>query len=804
MTINIAPEDRPYFRYLWQGPDDSRPRCSQMRRVTWGAAPSGFLLAAVLREHFRRIDPASEFSLGDSFYFDDMLRSFDSESEAISFMDRLIPWMDSANMQLGEWKSNSAAVLCHLSRTSSTSTLSGLVETGLLNVLGIAWAPAEDSFQIQVPDTLLPSACVGKPTRRHVLRVVASIFDTVGWLIPFTIRGKLIIQRFAGHRSGSPLRINRLYGQPGRTIVGYELHVFGDASEKAYAAVAYLKTLYADGGSSCALLMSKSRIAPKDKATLPRLELMASVLAARLRVFVLDRLDISVNSVFHYTDSVVAYFWCTAEEPSRWRTFVCNRVREIQRLTSPSEWRHVIGQENIADIASRWVPVEELVSNPAWWYGPFWLLEPEDDRPVKRPRPGSDKSESVSSELRLVVTSVVATAAIIDLQRFSSLEKAVRVMADILYFIQRCRKQPCASDALLRRRADKSTQQQHFSTEINATLANENPTRSSQLNSFRLHVDNDGLLRARTRLTQGPHFTFDEANPIIIPSPSRLATSIVLYYHRLNAHLGVSAVLNAIRRRFWIVRGRQVIKNILRGCVVCKRSHGPSADQIQAPLPAERVSLVAPFAVTAVDFCGPFYTRSREGTCKNYIALFTCASIRAVHLELVPDISTLQTHLALRRFLAEYPACGFFVSDNGKSFVRAAADIKQLFSSFCKVEVRELLAQHQIEWNFNCPRAPWRGGFFERLVGVTKAALRNTLGRSLISAEELYTVLRELSAVINNRPLSYTYSDINEPRAITPFQLLRGGPASEPLCSLTPLDNLGPNGSGIACGRRGA
>ena len=114
--------------------------------------------------------------------------------------------------------------------------------------------------------------------------------------------------------------------------------------------------------------------------------------------------------------------------------------------------------------------------------------------------------------------------------------------------------------------------------------------------------------------------------------------------------------------------------------MVCRRHRGAAANQIQAPLPPERIILIAPFEITGLDFCGPFYVKAPEGRAKSYIALFTCACTRAVHLELVPSMSTPLTHLAIRRFLATYPACRQFITDNGRSFVQAATELKRMYN----------------------------------------------------------------------------------------------------------------------------
>lgn len=283
--------------------------------------------------------------------------------------------------------------------------------------------------------------------------------------------------------------------------------------------------------------------------------------------------------------------------------FVFSRVAEIQRLTSPDEWLHVAGKANIADVATSGTAASYLVENGGWWCGPSWLVDLEQQRPVSRLQSTGNERESIVHELRIVAVPVVTATPLVDLNRVGGWEKAVRVMANVLWFVQRCRKLRPPSDAVRRAMAEshiiKSVQQRHFATEFAAVRTGDDFPRSSKLNAFRLFIDNAGLLRARTRLTQCPQFTFDERNLVVVPYSSRLATLLVLHHHRINAHLGVNAVLNALRRRYWVLRGRQVVKKLLRGCVVCCRTHGRPPDQVQAPLPIERASLVAPF--TTVD-----------------------------------------------------------------------------------------------------------------------------------------------------------------------------------------------------------
>lgn len=827
MMINIHEADRPFFRFLWQGPNDTAISCYQMKRVTWGAAPSGFVLAATLRHLFERVDPTNSLQLGDCFYHDDMLRNFATDDEAIRYIDNIISWLDSAGMQLAKWKSNSPAVIAYLRGRGMQPAGACLTEGTLLKVLGIVWTPTCDELRVPLAALASEARSIQNATKRSVLRFVASIFDPVGWLLPFTLRGKLLIQQLwteswkwddplpenaltrfrewaAEVEELKDLRISRPYYNRTKPIVSYHLHIFGDASETAYAAVAYLQSLCRDGTSQCSLLMAKSRLAPRKQMTLPRLELMAALATTRLRTFLLNRLKLKIDSVTHYTDSTTVYWWCAVERPSRWKEFVCNRVTEIQRASDTTEWFHVDGIENVADFATRGVSAEQLKKNQTWWRGPSWFSGPPEQRPCRRlsaTSPAEVADSTVANEVRAVMAPAVTAQPCVDLDRFSSLEAVLRIISRVLTVVSRMRKRPVPPPSILRMTAEKLlvrwTQEQHLQAELATVRRQEELPRTSPLAQYQLFIDDEGLLRMRTRLTRNADIPHDEANPIVVPGHSLFARLLIMYFHRINAHFGVNVILSALRRRYWLTRARQVIKSILHRCSRCRRSHGSAGDQIRAPLPRERTTLTVPFASTGLDYCGAFYVSQGRGKPpqKVYIALFTCMAVRAVHLEVVPSMSTPSTHFALRRFLAARPGCTLINTDNFRSFGKAATDIKRMFNSLKDPECHELLAKRRIRWTHNCPKAAWHGGYFERLVRTVKTALVKTLGKSLIGMEEFRTIVSELAAVINDRPLTYLGGETDVPRPVTPAHFLHGGPVGPPLAALVPVDQLGPAGS---------
>ena len=152
------------------------------------------------------------------------------------------------------------------------------------------------------------------------------------------------------------------------------MHGFGDASERGYGAVVYLRIPCGDGTHEVSLVTSRARVAPLKRVTLPRLELLGALMTARLVVFVQQALKLSEVVYRCWTDSMVALGWVQGD-PSRWKPFIANRVTEIQELTSPVNWGHCAGKDNPADLVTRGLSAESLVSSKLWLEGPVWLVE---------------------------------------------------------------------------------------------------------------------------------------------------------------------------------------------------------------------------------------------------------------------------------------------------------------------------------------------------------------------------------------------------------------------------------------------
>ena len=184
-----------------------------------------------------------------------------------------------------------------------------------------------------------------------------------------------------------------------------------------------------------------------------------------------------------------------------------------------------------------------------------------------------------------------------------------------------------------------------------------------------------------------------------------------------------------------------------------------------------RVEASQPFKVTGVDFTGALYVRDTTGERKVYICLFTCACTRAVHLEILHDLTVDSFLLAFRRFSSRKSLPTQMLSDNASTYLAAAEEIKELFESD---DLKEALGRQHVTWSFIPKRAPWYGGFWERLIGLTKQAVKKTLGRTFVSLQVLETVVVEIESMLNDRPLTYVSTDISDPEPLTLAHLMYG------------------------------
>ena len=353
--------------------------------------------------------------------------------------------------------------------------------------------------------------------------------------------------------------------------------------------------------------------------------------------------------------------------------------------------------------------------------------------------------------------------------KWSSLAKVTRIMSWVLRFVTRCRKKPmehCDGDKLTSAEVSQAnkqltlmTQSEHFEEEIACLKAGKHVAKSSNLYKLSPFIGEDGLLRARCRLNYSD-LTFDEKFPILLPK-CHFSLLIVREKHSQLKHAGVSQMITAVRNHYWVIGLRSLARKVKGECLSCKRVDARACQEPMAPLMEARLKKAPAFNTTGLDYAGPVYCKDFPGE-KFYILLFTCAVTRAVHLELVNSLSLTHFLLAFRRFVSRRGLPKTVFSDNAKTFKSASTELLKLYGS------------NSPYWRFSVPRAPWWGGWWERMVRNMKVSLKKTIGLKSLERTELETLLTEVEACLNSRPLTFVGDDIDNGHPLTPSHFLLG------------------------------
>ena len=242
-------------------------------------------------------------------------------------------------------------------------------------------------------------------------------------------------------------------------------------------------------------------------------------------------------------------------------------------------------------------------------------------------------------------------------------------------------------------------------------------------------------------------------------------TKLVIYnFHECVYHNSTVATLNRLRTEYWVIQGRQSVKHVLKEYIACKYANKKPAQPVATPeLPDYRVQCNHAFEVVGIDYAGPLFCKdifsSNDDVHKCYILLFPCAFSRAVHLEITSDLKAGNLLLALKRFISRRGKSTKFISDNGKTFKRS--------------KLKSFLIQKNIKKNFILEKAPWWGGFYKELIGIVKNSLKKLLEKSLLTYEELYTVITKTESVMNSRPLT-CLSEEEYQESLIPNHLIYG------------------------------
>ena len=591
-------------------------------------------------------------------------------------------------------------------------------------VLGLAWDSKEDTISFDL--TAIAKHAKGLTAmKRNTLKLLARIFDPLGIIGPVTITVKTLFQEACREKiswdnplGGSikkavevwiksfvecgQIRMKRcVYEHIRKEVLECLVHGFADASKKGYCAVKYLVYTTRTGKYS-RMLTCKTRVAPLKQLSIPRLELLAFLILARLVCTIKNALtsQVSIQNVKLWSDSMTALYWIKNQR--KWKQFVRHQVNEILQLSIISDWKHCPGEQNPADIGSRGASAVKLRDSEWWWYGPAWLVEQEDHWPAEKligPTNESHEEERSTAALAVLCGTSQAIENVMEISNYSTLRRLLRVTAWVKPFcfniFQRIKND---------RRKCVLKLEEIVASENEWVKAAEQKLKQGDnyhqlVKKFGLQKDQDSIVRCKGR-PEYSELPPDARDPIILPKEHPLTLLQVQECHTRVLHSGVRSTLAELRTRFWVPRGRQVVKYVLKCCVVCKKKEGKSFSPAPtASLPDFHMNKAPPFSKTGVDFAGPLFMKDKSNEMRKvYVALFTCCVMKAVHLELVEDLSVETFKCCLRRFIARRGVPTLIVSDNTKTFKGMEKELHLLFNH---LQVKDEMQNRRIQWPFN-------------------------------------------------------------------------------------------------------
>lgn len=516
------------------------------------------------------------------------------------------------------------------------------------------------------------------------------------------------------------------------------------------------------------LVLAKARVAPSEATTIPRLELQAAVLSTVLCNFVKKQLhNMDIERTYFYTDSQVVLGYIN-NDSRRFLIYVSNRTQKIRSMSDPKDWYYVPTGQNPADHASRGLTVEQLADS-LWINGPEFLhtkmLELPEQPQYLTLQELATQTNEVKAEAKtcLKATCTMGIDIIGRLDNFSKWSKIVNFIAALEQF-KRTLKATVIDPVSARQKAGHTVfrllQQKHFSDEMADLQSGKAVNHTSTISKLNPKLDPDGLLRVGGRLGNSKYLEYGEKHPIILPKKAHITTLLIRHYHHKSAHQGRSSTIGQLRLHgFWIVGSNAAVSAAIKYCVTCKELRGRCEGQQMAPLPHKRTEESPPFTYVGCDIFGPFIVKDRRSEVKRYGAIFTCMASKAIHIELIDDMTTDAFLNALRCIIAIRGRIRQLHTDRGTNFIGAANELhKSLHRKLGDPAAAAFSASKEIEFVTNVPYASHMGGIWERQI----RSIRNVLGGLLkthsyrLDTSSLRTLLYEVMSIINCRPLAMT------------------------------------------------
>ncbi|XP_052738240.1 uncharacterized protein LOC128198203 [Bicyclus anynana] len=812
--INVQTDQRTLQLILWrENPSDSL-KIFRLNTVTYGTASAPYLSIRCLKQLAQECEnkytvPGEDNNyvskiINEDFFVDDLITGHDNHDTLMQICDHITSVLASGCFPLHKWLFNTCL------NTPNESRHLSLGDDCLNKTLGLGWFTQSDELYF----TTKLKVNTHTVTKRSMLSVIAQIYDPLGLLSPTIICAKILLQKLwlskldwddpVPHdvvqswekfiKSFDCLKDIRIP----RHVIGshnqyIELHIFSDASQSAYGACSYIRSYSDNSPVFIKLLCSKSKTAPLKAISIPRLELCGSLVGAKLFAKISKSLRLKFHKVYFWTDSTIVLGWLRMSPPLL-KSFVQNRVTEINDIASEACWRHVSSGDNPADLLSRGMSFDALDKCQLWWNGPAFLHNHHSEWPQRHftKEVPSDLPELKSASVTEMSLHLNLYSGLFDFNRFSSFNRLKCSAAYVLRFIQNSRtkrnnrlvgplsvEELNASNTLLTR----ISQIESFPLEYNCLTKNLKLKSTKSITGLSIFLDKDGLIRIGGRLANYDNFSYNKKHPVLLDSKHCFTRLLFAFEHKRLFHAGPQLLLYHIRDEWWPLKGRNLARQTVHRCVTCTRFKGQTLTPIMGNLPSERFQSGFPFMRCGVDYGGPILILNRRGRGarleKSYICLFVCFSTRAVHLELVTSLTTDGYLQALKKFISRRGKPLEIHSDNAKTFIGAMKEFSDFIDNNSDAIV-EYAHDNHIKFKFIPPYAPHFGGLWEAGIKSCKFHLKRVVGNAHLTYEEFSTVLAQIEAILNSRPISPLSSNSSDLLPLTPAHFLIGRPLTAP------------------------
>ncbi|XP_059082141.1 uncharacterized protein LOC131879752 isoform X1 [Tigriopus californicus] len=450
--------------------------------------------------------------------------------------------------------------------------------------------------------------------------------------------------------------------------------------------------------------------------------------------------------------------------------------------TQVGQWKHVPGHLNPADLASRGTTITEFMDFKLWKEGPSFLSSKEETWPksVDILDLDDDDLEIKKPPVIFATTKVEVNVVSALLESISDWNILLRTVVGLLKFQSKVRGKFSSPDLHVNDLYESEAsiirfeQAKNFGEEIKSLAKSPSLLKKSKLRGFSPFVDNNGILRVGGRLTRAENMTFDQRHPILL-AKGHVSILLIRKTHDLVGHMGKTCVITKLREKYRIVGEGALVKTVLRACIHCRRYQGRVEEQIMADLPEDRVlGGEPPFTNTGVDLFGPFKATRGRALQDRYGLIFTCLASRAAHIEIVYDNSTDSFIQALRRFIARRGQVKRLRSDNGTNFTGAERELRVNLDQLNQGQIKNDMISRNIEWLFNPPYSHHFGGVWEREIRTIRKIMSGLMdgNERNLSYESLNTLMCEVEAILNSRPLTTLSDDPNDVTPLTPNHLL--------------------------------